>query len=442
MERFNTVRRFAVVVVLNMADQAPQHHHQPLQFPEGFLWGTATSAHQVEGNNKNNDWWEWEQKPGRLRSGLACDSWHRYQEDFALVHALHNNAHRLSIEWSRVEPREGEFDEQALAHYRQMLQTLKDRQIKVMLTLHHFTNPLWLARRGSWENRQAVFYFERYVRKVVAVLGDLVDFWITINEPLVLVGQSYIIGAWPPEKKNWWTGLKVFRHLAKAHRRAYRAIHEETQQHWGKTAAVGFANNVSSFYAYRKHSLSDQLFVQLFDWIFDHSFYSFTKGAHDFLGLNYYFHYRVTSASAANFQNMLAVRREKREVSDVGWEIYPQGIFEVLTDLQSYGKPIYITENGLATTNDDKRQRFLVSYLKEIYHAIQAGIDIRGYFHWSLLDNFEWEKGFTARFGLIEVDFETQARRPRASFEIYRRLARENAINHDLMHLLGHAIHK
>jgi len=337
--------------------------------------------------------------------------------------------------------REGEFDEKALAHYRQMLQALHDRHIKVMLTLHHFTSPQWLAQKGGWEKRRVVFYFERYVRKVVATFGDLVDLWITINEPLILIGQSYTLGIWPPEKKSWWSSIRVFRNLARAHKRAYLAIHQEMRQHWARVAQVGIANNVSSFYAYHKHSFIEQTYVQIFDWLFDHSFYAFTKGTHDFLGLNYYFHYRVTGANIASFQNMLAVRREKREMSDIGWEIYPQGIFDVLTDLQSYGKPIYITENGLATTNDDKRQRFLVSYLKEIYHAIKAGIDIRGYFHWSLLDNFEWEKGYTARFGLIEVDFNTEARRPRTSFEIYRRICRENAINHDLMHLLGHATH-
>lgn len=424
------------------AGASAPHHHEPLRFPEGFLWGAATSAHQVEGNNNKNDWWQWEQKPGHARSDRACDFWHRYQEDFDLAKRLYNNAHRLSIEWSRVEPSDGEFDEKALAHYRQILQALKERNMKVMLTLHHFTNPLWFTGRGGWESRQAVFYFARYVRKVAETMGDLVDFWITINEPLVYIGQGYSLGIWPPEKKNNWSAYKVFRNLTKGHKRAYQIIHEVMRQRWDRGAAVGIANNVSSFYAYRKHSFVDQSFVQLFDWLFDHSFYTFTKGTHDFLGLNYYFHYRIAAANVGNVQSMLAVRREKREMSDVGWEIYPQGIFEVLADLQSYGKPIYITENGIATANDDKRQRFLVSYLKEIYHAIQAGIDIRGYFYWSLLDNFEWEKGFTARFGLVEVDFETLARHPRQSFEIYRRICRENGINHDLMHLLGHAIRR
>lgn len=419
---------------------SPSHHHDPLKFPKGFLWGSATSAYQVEGGNVNSDWYEWEaQQKGKLvasRCGKATNHYKLFKEDFALAHDLHQNAHRLSLEWARLEPRDGVWDYHEVEHYREVLTELRRLKIKTFVTLHHFTNPQWFSDRGGWIAPGAHRYFERYVKFVVKYLGDLIDFWITINEPMVYVSQAYLAGAWAPGIKSIPKALKVFRALLKAHTVAYECIHARCNDR----CSVGIANNVISLYAYRKHAFADQALLQLTDWMWNHSFYTFSRSEHDFIGINYYFHYRIKNATLKPWNLFIDIKKENRDTSDIGWEIYPPGIFDVLLDLNSYQLPIYITENGIATDNDDRRARFLVSYLKEIYHALGAGVRIKGYFYWSLLDNFEWEKGFDARFGLIGVDYKTYARTVRPSALAYKRICQENAIPHELLKLLGHSI--
>ncbi len=422
---------------------APAHEHKPLRFPEGFLWGTATAAHQVEGWNRGNSWWEWEQIPGKIgggdRSGRACEHFSRYESDFDLARSFHMNAHRFSIEWSRIEPREGEWDERAVGHYRHVLEALKARGQSPMVTLFHFTVPQWFERRGGWASRNAVGYFERFARKIAVELGDLIDFWCTENEPVVYMVMGYILGQWPPGETNYWRAWRVFRNLTRGHVAAADAIHEIARDAY-RPARVGIANNMISLYSYRKHSLWDGLYLMATDQVWNHEFYRESKNAHDFMGANYYFHQRVDREEGRMFQVFVDIRGENRETSDIGWEIYPAGIFDVMQELRDLHLPIYITENGIATLNDDRRARLIVSYLKELYHAIQSGIDIRGYFHWSLLDNFEWEKGYAAHFGLAEVDFKTEERRPRKSFSVYGEIARQNAIPHELLRYIGHSV--
>ncbi len=421
-----------------MADEPlapPKHDHATLTFPEGFLWGSATSGHQVEGNNQNSDWWEWEQKkPKEFQSGEACDQYNRFGEDFDLLKNLGQNAHRLGIEWARIEPEEGVFDETEIEHYKKVLQALKDRDIKVMLTLNHFTMPLWLAKKGGWENFKSPKYFERFVKKVVPEIKDLVNLWITINEPGVLVYCSYIEAKWPPQKKSNLAVLKTTRNLIRAHKKAYKIIHQIIPD-----AKVGIAQNVQSFTAFHKHSLREQLGVIVSDLTTNHLFYFFTKGYHDFLGINYYFHNRL-QVDKGLFPSTVSVSSFNKEVSDLGWEIFPEGMFDVLTDLKD-GLPIYITECGIATSNDDRRIRFVMQYLQEVYRAIQAGVKVKGFFYWSFLDNFEWADGFSPRFGLVEVDYKTQKRTPRPSAYIYKDIIEHNGIRHELMKFLGHRIH-
>jgi len=422
---------------------APSHEHRPLRFPDGFLWGTATAAHQVEGGNRWNDWWDWERKPGKVgggdRSGQACDFWHRYEQDFDLAAANHMNAHRLSIEWSRIEPREGEWDERAISHYRHVLKALHDRGQSVMLTLFHFSIPAWFATRGGWASRDAVRLFERFTRKVAETMGDQVDFWCTMNEPVVFVVMGHVLGLWPPGEKDYGRAWRAWRNITKGHVAAYDVLHEMARDA-GRPARVGIANNLVSMYSYRKHSFLDGMYLLASDRVWNHEFYRETARAHDYLGVNYYFHQRVNREEGRFFQMFVDIREENREMSDIGWEIYPAGIFDVMQELKELHLPIYVTENGIATLNDDRRIRFIVSYVKELYHAIQSGIDIRGYFHWSLLDNFEWEKGYAARFGLVGVDFATQERQVKKSFRVYGELARQNAITHDLLRYLGHSV--
>lgn len=420
-----------------------QHVHQPRKFPDGFLWGTSTAAYQVEGGNANTDWWAWEQVPGKIsdgsRSGDAADHYRRYEEDLDLAAGMGNNAHRLSIEWARLEPREGEWDAAEFAHYRQVLKAVRRRGMKVMLTLWHFSLPKWFADKGGWAHPRAAELFVRYARKAAAELGDLVDFWNTMNEPNVYVSQGYLSGGWPPQKKNVFLSQVIALRLAAAHRKAYRALHADLVKD-GRKALVGLAQNVLSIEAYDTHSIRDWIGTRIIDWWWNHLFYAFTKRHHDFLGLNYYFHYRLKKFGWPPTAFFTEVRREKRDVSDVGWELNPAGIFGVLKDFERYRLPIFITENGLPSANDDRRKRYLVAVVKEAYHAIESGVDVRGYFFWSLIDNWEWEKGYAAKFGLVEVDFATQKRTPRGSYSVYEAICRENGLPHEMLRYIGHAV--
>ena len=412
-----------------------QHEHKTLKFPEGFLWGSSTSSYQVEGNNVNADWWDWEQKhqPPHLRSGDACDQYNRYESDFDLIKQLNQNSHRLSIEWSRIEPKQGEFDSYEIEHYKKVLKALKDRNIKVMLTLWHFTLPKWVADQGGWQSGKTVSYFERFVKKIVPELDEFVDMYITLNEPEVYVYESYISGDWPPQKKGFWGKLKAILNLASAHRKVYKFLHKNFPK-----KPVGIANNIQSFEPYHKHSLTEQLAVMFSDLGANHLFYFLTGKTHDFLGINYYFHvrFRTENQLIPTIEN---AEELKRDISDLGWEVYPEGLFDVLADLSDH-IPIYITECGIASTNDDRRNRFLITYLHEVYRAIQSGINVKGFFYWSLLDNFEWDKGFDPRFGLIEVDYKTQERHIRPSALVYTDIIQHNGIPHSLLRFIGHTV--
>lgn len=421
------------------------HRHETRHFPEGFLWGTSMSSYQVEGGNVKTDWHAWEQVPGRIHDGSVCgdaaDHYHRYEEDFDLAKKLGNNAHRLSIEWARIEPEEGKWDEKEIEHYRKVLQALRKRKMQSVVTLWHFTLPKWLADKGGWEYAHAVRRYLRYTQKIAEELGDLVDFWNTVNEPIVYLSQSYISGAWPPQKKNALKSWKVGNRIAKAHREAYRLLHKLLD---GPGASqkikVGIAKNVMSFEAYRMHKIIDHLTIRFLDYWWNHAFFTVTKGTHDFIGINYYFHARLKKFVWPPTSFFAEVRRERRDVSDVGWEVNPSGIFKVLKDFEQYKTPIYIMENGLPTSIDDRRKRFIVGYLKELWHAIHSGVDVRGYFFWSLLDNFEWEKGFAAQFGLVAVDRKTKKRTEKGSYDVYRQICEENGIPHDMLRYIGHAV--
>ncbi len=435
-KRKTKIRRLA-----DKSRRARLRYYQTLKFPRGFLWGTATSAHQVEGDNQDNDWWAWEQaSKHHLKSGRAGRSYKLYKQDIALIKKLHQNAHRFSVEWSRIEPEEGRWNYNAVRHYYRVLLALKKRNIQCLVTLHHFTNPQWFAAHGGWARRRNIFYFERYVKFIVAELGDLVDFWLTINEPLVYTSQSFLVGVWPPCQRRRWQAYRVYRHLATGHNLAYQAIHQIAKVKGWRRPKVGVAHNAVSLYSYRKNSLGDYLFLRLANFIWNHSFYFLTKGRHDFLGINYYFHFRISRFNFSPVKFFVDVRNEHREMSSVGWEVYPQGIFDILLNLKNYGLPIYITENGIATTHESKRQRYLVSYLKEVYHAILAGAPVKGYFYWSLLDNFEWEKGYRPRFGLVGVDWRTGRRIVKSSAKIYAEICQSNSIPRRLLKLIGYDV--
>lgn len=421
-----------------------------LRFPDGFLWGAATSAHQVEGGNHNN-WSEWEEKnaehlakesqrrfshtphwqriaveaesPTNYRSGTACDHFHRFREDFDLAQSLHHNAHRFSLEWSRIEPEEGRFDETALEHYRDVIRALRERGMEPFVTLWHWTNPLWLEEKGGCESTEFPWAFERYTRYVTTQLPE-VTFWMTLNEPTSVIGNSYLRGLWPPQKKSWFSALLVYYRLAKAHRRAYHTIHEIAPQ-----ALVGLGNIMLSFEPYRRHSWLDAFGIGIAKFFSNRLILYLTSGHHDYLAVQYYFHDRI------KFIRHIPIGLPK---TDLGWEIFPKGIFNVLMYLKEYDLPIYITENGLADLTDEKRARFITEHLAWVHRAISEGANVRGYFHWSLLDNFEWDKGFWPRFGLIAVDYATQKRTVRESARSYAHIVEQNSLEIDIETLPGY----
>jgi beta-glucosidase len=417
------------------------HHHKTKYFPKGFLWGASTSAHQVEGNNYNNDWWAAETK-GKLKhkSGRSSDHYHLYEQDFDLAAKMNHNAHRMSIEWSRIEPKKGEWNYPEVEHYRKVFESLRQRKIKIMVTLHHFTLPKWFADRGGFEKTRNIRYFIRFTKFMVEQYADLVDMWVTFNEPGVYIWGGYDEGVWPPfKRKKWKIALKVYINLILAHRKAYKIIHKADKSLSDGQTQVGIAQNTISFSAYKKHGLFEQLAVWFLDKITNHGFYIFSsRRTHDFIGINYYFRVRLKRKPGTLKIIYDDISKQGREISDMGFEIYAHGLFDVLMDFRDYNKPIYITENGVSAENDDKRQRFIVSHLNEVYHAIKGGADVRGYFFWSLLDNFEWHWGIAQKFGLVDVNYKTLKRTIKPSGKIYAEIIKENGLEHKMFKLLGH----
>lgn len=427
---------------------------QSLTFPEGFLWGTATAAHQVEGNSTNNDWWLFEQQPGAIwcgdRSGLACDWWRNAERDFDLMAKMGHNTHRLSVEWSRIEPEEGIFDPAAIARYRQMLKGLWQRGIEPMVTLFHFSSPLWLARKGGWSNPAAVRFFRRFVQHTTEQLGDLVTLWTTINEPNVYAVLGYLFGEHAPGKKSLLLYFRVLSHLLQAHATAYRVIHA-----LNANAQVGLVKNLQILdssdptdgASARLAHLLDRLFNELtLAAVRDGSLqFPLGLGTHgplvdslDFVGLNYYSRQRVSLRRQGGGRLSILRVTPGAEVSDHGrkgtyGEVYPAGMYRALKRVAGLGKPIYITENGLPDEDDDQRPRFLLTHLAQVHRAIREGIDLRGYYHWSFTDNFEWAEGWALRFGLVALDKATQIRTPRPSAELYAQIVRANAITPELV---------
>ena len=380
---------------------------------EQFLWGAATSAHQVEGHNVHNDWWHWEQKhPEVENSGAAADHFNRFDEDFRLAKELGHNAHRLSLEWSRLEVTPGEWSQQALAHYRAVLTSLRAYGLTSFVTLHHFTNPQWLADAGGWLDATTLGRFERYAEFVARELGDLVDFWVTINEPMVYATQSFWYGNWPPQEKSLGKMLRVTSNLAAGHNRAYDAIHQVLPQ-----AKVGIAKHFVAFLPENTWHLDDLLVVGAANWFFNRRFMNQTRRSHDFIGVNYY---QTNTKHVTVFPPRVDEEPWEGLRSDMDWAIRPEGLTHVLLEAKRYGLPLYITENGLADAADSRRADFIRSHLRAVEAAQKQGADVRGYLHWSLLDNFEWAYGYGPRFGLVEVDYRTQQRTPRPSAYVYK----------------------
>jgi beta-glucosidase len=401
-------------------------------FPAGFLWGASTASHQVEGDNRLNDWWAAEQA-GEVpyQSGAACEHYTRFRADFDLASSLGHNAHRLSLEWSRVEPQPGEWNEQALEHYEQVLSALRERGIEPLVTLHHFTNPLWFAQRGGWARRDSVRLYLRYVQKVVERLRPLARYWLTINEPTVYIKRGYVAGSWPPlRRRAFLLSARVLFNMSRAHRLAYRAIHALQPD-----AMVGLAHSAPCVEPWRAGSFRDRMVARMRDWVLNAlplRLLGRSRGVVplDFLGINYYSRELVRWAPRGlawlfGEEPRAQADGTPRRFSDLGWEIHPPGLRAILRRFSRLGVPMIITENGIATNDESLRSDFLAAHLAELALAVQEGLDVRGYCYWSLLDNFEWAEGYGARFGLAATDFDTQQRLLRPAAAIYAQFCRE-----------------
>jgi len=403
-----------------------------MSFPASFLFGTATSATQIEGHCPTSDWVEFAEQPGRIKHrdtpAVACDSWHRWREDVALQKSLGMGAYRMGIEWARIEPRPGELDHEALETYREQLGALRDAGIAPMVTLHHFTLPSWLARAGGVLAADFPARLATFARTAAKALGDLCTTWITINEPNVLAAHAYLLGVWPPAKKDPVLAWRAQRRLLAAHDEAYRALKETRPD-----AQVGVAHHLRAVEPAHPTSPADRAATTLFDRVFNEAFAraACRHRTQDFFGLNYYSR-DVVRFSLRHAAELFVARGipEGAPVSDLGWEIYPAGLGHLVrTWARRSGLPVYVTENGIADARDSKRGAFLVDHLRELERAIADGVDVRGYYHWSLLDNFEWAEGYEPRFGLVEMDYATGARRTRESARLYARIAATRSVS-------------
>lgn len=393
-----------------------------LRFPEGFFWGASTSSHQVEGGQEN-DWTAWEalgKTKDKSVSGLACDHWNRFAADFDIAKGLGHTAHRFSIEWSRIEPREGEWNESALEHYRQVIKALRDRTIEPFVTLWHFTSPQWFMRRGGWESADAPQIFARYAAKVAAALPE-VKYWLTINEANVYALLGYLIGYWPPEVRSFARARRVYHQLALGHNAAAASIKSLAGQ-----AEVGSAHSVVAYEPARPTSTLDRWSSRFADRWYNRRWFDWTAASSDFLGVNHYLRQRIRFGKP---WRPIVNEPQGQPQSDFGWEMWPPAMYQVLREAGEYGKPVYVTENGVADAADRWRADFIRDELREVHRAVTDGVDVRGYFHWSLLDNFEWREGYTMRFGLVAVDQATQVRTVRPSAQVFADICRSSQID-------------
>lgn len=401
-------------------------------FPPDFLFGAATASHQVEGGNVASDWWQWERSrpretelhrrkldPSEFISGEACDHWRRFEEDFAWAKHFGHNAHRFSIEWAKCEPEQGKFDEAAFAHYAAVLEALRQRGIEPVVTLWHFTLPQWLAKRGGWEVPDAIERFEKFVSRVVHDFAGQVRWWVTINEPTVYAWKAYAKGEWPPQVRSSARTQTVLARLLEAHRKAYEII-----KFVDPVSSVGIAHHITVIEPSRPRSLFDDLAARAARAVAVNRPIAATLATSDFIGVNYYSRRRVRFSPTRPADWFIKTEPSVFVTSDMGWEIYPEGLLRALRELGRYLKPILITENGIADATDTYRARFIVEHLRRVKQALDEAIDVRGYLHWSLLDNFEWADGFGPRFGLIEVNYENQKRTPRPSAGVYAEICR------------------
>lgn len=431
-----------------------------LPFPDGFIWGTATSGHQIEGGNDASNWWAWErerQSPARQQSGRSVDYWNRYEEDHALMARLGYRAFRLGVEWARVEPARGKIDEEALRRYTDILASLRAHGIGICLTLNHWVLPQWVVRQGDWLNPRTLDDLVRFAGVVAERLGEFPDWWITLNEPMVSTMAGNLLAHFPPQRRSW----RAFRRTVAAHLEAHARLYELIHRHvpaapgggptqvgvakaypwvepWGSPGLDGLYERVAaklfrllSYGAWDRSIMTGRRHV-----LFGGDVVPELRGSYDFCGINYYTRLSLKRASGPGSRYGVTEKQAPPGIarSDMGWQVYPEGLAAVVRHVwQRFRKPIVITENGIADAADSQRPAYIVRHLAAVHRVLAEGIPVQGYFHWSFVDNFEWREGYSKKFGLVQVDVSDPRleRRPRRSAQLYSEIVRANAITRE-----------
>src|SRR3989344_3256065 len=397
------------------------------KFPEGFSWGASTAGHQVDGDS-HDQWTIWESEnaahlaetakrrighvpawgkiekramdPDNYISGRAVDHYNRYEEDFDLVKQLNLNSFRFSIEWSRIEPEEGQWNEEAIEHYRKYIKQLRKRGIEPILNIWHWTHPVWFEQKGGFKRRLNLVYFEAFVEKISNEYGKDLKYIITLNEPNIYAAFGYVVEdvsshhRWPPEEKNVVSFARVYWNLIKAHKKAYRILKKKHPH-----LQIGVALQLGNIQAKDPHDFLDKSSTKIMRYLWNWWFLRRINKYQDYVGMNYYF---------TDYYDSLFKRTDPGALlSDVGWYMEPEGLYPILVRAWAhFEKPIIVTENGVADAQDQYRRWWIEETIVAMERALSQGVDTRGYFHWSLLDNFEWAMGWWPKFGLVAVDRE------------------------------------
>lgn len=411
----------------------------PFRLPAGLELGCATAAAQIEGGRTDSSWYHWASKKGRIKDGSSPERanrhWKLYEQDIRLMARMGIRQCRMSVEWSRIEPERGRFDEEAVGHYRAEIKRLLQCNIHPLVTLHHFSNPMWFERMGAFEKASCVPVFLEYVTYTVERLKDLCTDFVTINEPNVYATEGYLYGTWPPGKRrNIVSALRVMRHMALCHLAAYREIHRVCPE-----AKVGFANHLRVFTGFGRnpvYALEAKIVRYFFQDALTESMSTgklafplgcsapYGKGKFcDYIGINYY--------SRSSVKHFRSFPTPGFPTNDLGWEIYPEGIALLCREqYEKYGAPIWVTENGTCDGKDRFRAKFLYDHIRQI---AASGLPVERYYHWTFLDNFEWVEGESAPFGLVECDFATQKRTVRPSGEFYAEMCRTRQVTRGMI---------
>ncbi len=408
---------------------------------DGLLLGAATAGAQIEGGDDNSNWARFSSE-GKIADGSsilrACDHYNRWREDYDLMAKMGIKIYRFGIEWSRIEPRRGEFSDEAIAHYREEIEYMVSLGIKPLLTLHHFTHPLWFEDLGGFTAAESVDLFMEYVMVAISAFGDIVSEYITINEPNVYCTNSLFYGTWPPEKKSIGALVNAFSNMTVCHIRAYEYIHKARREMGFSDTRVSFANHLRVFAPKNPYNPIHKICSALTEWLFQGAitkammtgkcrFPVMRRGGikkgryYDFIAINYYSRSTVSGISDGV--------RDDCFKNDLGWEIYHEGLIELSRKMsKKYGAPIYVTENGTCDNDDSFRPRFIYDQLRLISEGDTA---IERYYHWSFMDNFEWREGESSRFGLVHINYETGERTVKKSGELYSRIIHDGGVSED-----------